>query len=109
MVIRRIREHIAHHNWFAVAIDLAIVVVGVFLGTQANNWNQDRIEHQRGHAYRQRLAADLAANQDDYGRRRRYEEVVRAHALAALDAVERPAGPSDGHSWAGRSGHGLPT
>ena len=44
MVIHRIREHVAHHNWFAVAVDLAIVVVGVFLGTQANNWNQDRID-----------------------------------------------------------------
>ena len=96
MVIRRIREHVAHHNWFAVAIDLVIVVVGVFLGTQANNWNQGRIDHARGQAYRERLAADLAANQDDYGTRRRYEEVVRAHALAALDAVERPAGPGDG-------------
>ena len=33
MVVRRIRDHVATHNWFAVAIDLAIVVVGVFLGT----------------------------------------------------------------------------
>ena len=41
-MIRRIREHVAHHNWFAVAIDLAIVVIGVFLGTQASNWNQTR-------------------------------------------------------------------
>ncbi len=96
MVIRRIREHIDHHNWFAVTIDLIIVVVGVFLGTQANNWNQDRIDRARGHAYRERLAADLAANKDDYATRRRYEEVVRAHALAALNAVERPAGPGDG-------------
>ena len=96
MVIRRIREHVIHHNWFAVAIDLAIVIVGVFIGTQANNWNQNRIERARGHAYRERLAADLAANQDDYAARRSYEEVVRAHALAALDAVERPAGPDDG-------------
>lgn len=36
MVIARIREHVATHNWFAVAIDVAIVVVGVFLGMQAN-------------------------------------------------------------------------
>ncbi len=97
MVIRRIREHVVHHNWFAVTIDLVIVVVGVFLGTQANNWNQDRIDRARGHAYRERLVADLSANKDDYATRRHYEEVVRAHALAALDAVNRPAGPGDGH------------
>lgn len=96
MVIGRIRQHVVHHNWFAVAIDLVIVVVGVFLGTQANNWNQDRIDRARGHAYRERLAADLAANKDDYATRQRYEEVVRAHALAALQAVNRPAGPGNG-------------
>jgi hypothetical protein len=32
MVIRRIREHVATHNWFAVAVDLGIVVIGVFIG-----------------------------------------------------------------------------
>ncbi len=31
MVIRRVREHVASHNWFAVAVDLAIVAIGVFL------------------------------------------------------------------------------
>ena len=32
MVFRRIREHVAAQNWFAVGIDLAIVFIGVFLG-----------------------------------------------------------------------------
>ena len=37
MVIRRIREHVAAQNWFAVGIDVVIVVVGVVVGTQVNN------------------------------------------------------------------------
>ena len=32
MILRRIREHIVHHNWFAVAVDFVIVVLGVFVG-----------------------------------------------------------------------------
>ena len=44
MVVRRIREHVATHNWFAVSVDLLIVVAGVFLGIQASNWNEARIE-----------------------------------------------------------------
>jgi hypothetical protein len=32
MILRRLREHVTHHNWFAVTIDFAIVVVGVFVG-----------------------------------------------------------------------------
>jgi hypothetical protein len=37
MVIGRLRKHVATFNWFAVFVDLLIVGVGVFLGTQANN------------------------------------------------------------------------
>ena len=51
MVIRRIRDHVADHNWFAVAVDVGIVVAGVFLGNQVSNWNQDRLDRARGDSY----------------------------------------------------------
>ena len=41
MVIRRIREHVGAHNWFAVGVDLAIVVAGVFLGTPGQQLEPD--------------------------------------------------------------------
>ena len=44
MVVRRIREEAVKYNWFGVAVELAIVIVGVFLGLQANNWNVARTE-----------------------------------------------------------------
>jgi hypothetical protein len=31
------REHVATHNWFAVGIELPIVVVGVFIGMRVTN------------------------------------------------------------------------
>ena len=61
MVIRRVREHVASHNWFAVFIDLVIVVVGVFLGTQANNWNEARIERSDAADYRHEIIDDLVS------------------------------------------------
>jgi len=48
MVIRRIRDHVADQNWFAVAVDLGIVVAGVFLGTQVSNWNASRQDRDKG-------------------------------------------------------------
>lgn len=89
MVIRRIREHVAIHNWFAVAIDIAIVVVGVFLGIQAANWNQARIERAEAADYRLQLIANLRANEADVAARKAYYHQVRAHAVAALDAMQR--------------------
>lgn len=39
MLLRRVTLHIKDQNWFAVAVDFAIVVFGVFIGLQVANWN----------------------------------------------------------------------
>lgn len=41
MIFRRIKAHIEKENWFAVCIDFLIVVVGVFIGIQVANWNEE--------------------------------------------------------------------
>jgi hypothetical protein len=43
MLLRRITQHIKDQNWFAVSIDFVIVVVGVFIGIQVANWNDERV------------------------------------------------------------------
>jgi hypothetical protein len=77
MVIRRIREHVAAHNWFAVAIDFLIVVAGIVIGTQVNNWNQARIERNQGEEYLERLVSDLRSNEIELLDRRAYFVTVR--------------------------------
>jgi hypothetical protein len=42
MIFRRIKAHIEKENWFAVLVDFLIVVVGVFIGIQVANWNEER-------------------------------------------------------------------
>lgn len=91
MVIRRIREHVAGHNWFAVGIDLAIVVLGVIIATQGNNWNEARLERTKAHAYRERLIADLRQNERQMRQKQDYYSAVLTHATAALGAFDRPA------------------
>jgi hypothetical protein len=91
MILRRIRDHVGGHNWFAVTIDLLIVVIGVFLGTQANNWNQGRLERRQAREYRAMLTADLDTNLSDMAMRQRYYRWVRGEALATLADLSRPA------------------
>lgn len=55
MLFRRIKNHIEKENWFAVFIDLAIVVVGVFIGIQVANWNETHQEKKREAHYLERL------------------------------------------------------
>ncbi|MEP4484813.1 MAG: hypothetical protein ABJ013_04215 [Halioglobus sp.] len=42
MILRSLTNHVKDQNWFAVWIDFAIVVVGVFIGIQVANWNDER-------------------------------------------------------------------
>lgn len=90
MVIRRIRRHVVTQNWFAVAIDVLIVFIGVFLGIQANNWNEARIADQTAQSNRARLIEDLRTNDIDFEGRRSYYGDVREHALLALEGFSTP-------------------
>mgnify|MGYP003541639920 CR=1 FL=1 len=42
MILRRVIEHVKDQNWFAVGIDFVIVVAGVFVGLQVQDWAFDR-------------------------------------------------------------------
>ena len=94
MLIRRLREEAARQNWLGVALDLAILILGVFLGMQVNNWNAARLDANKGQDYRARLVVDLEANLKDLDNRRLYYTVTRDHAQAALEALDRPVGES---------------
>ena len=59
MILRRVIEHVKAQNWFAVAIDFVIVVVGVFVGLQVSNWNGDLRDRALERVYVERLADDL--------------------------------------------------
>jgi hypothetical protein len=95
MVLRRFRSHVAEHNWFAVAIDFLVVVAGVFVGIQASNWNQRRIERQQAREYRAMLQGDLDANLENLATRKRYYTWVRSEALATLADLARPSNSLD--------------
>lgn len=63
MLLRRITQHVKDQNWFAVALDFFIVVVGILIAFQITNWNearQDRIEEiQALHALKDNIVKTL--------------------------------------------------
>src|SRR5690348_3860031 len=95
MILRRMREHVTHHNWFAVAIDFVVVVAGVFVGIQASNWNQARIDRRQAREYRTMLRSDLDANLENLATRTRYYRWVRKEALATLADLDQPSNGLD--------------
>ena len=55
MLLRRIIEHVKTQNWTAVALDFVIVVVGVFMGLQVQQWAEEQARRGEEAAYTQRL------------------------------------------------------
>ena len=51
-------------NWKTVAIELFVLTSGVFLGLQAENWNQDRKDRAEAQAYIERLSNDFTVIRD---------------------------------------------
>ena len=61
-MLRRVISNLRRQDWMAVAIELVIVILGVFIGIQVSNWNQARADVQLGQDYAKRLARDLDTN-----------------------------------------------
>lgn len=60
MLLRRVTQHVKDQSWFAVGLDLVVVVFGIFLGLQVSDWNESRKEYQEGRYYLHALNAQVA-------------------------------------------------
>jgi len=60
MILRRLTNAFRRQDWFTVFIETLIVVLGVFLGLQVNNWNTTRSDSRREMAYLNGLHDDFS-------------------------------------------------
>jgi len=94
MILSRVIEHMKKQHWTAIAIDFFIVVFGVFIGLQVQEWNGARNDRAQALEYRERLITDMKLSvsrnqsQIDYGRRQVGQLDV---VLAALNARQLDA------------------
>lgn len=95
MILRRLTEHVKAQNWFAVGLDFCIVVLGVFIGLQVSNWNDNRNTRHRAAEVSERLTADMRYEAWAYQYLIDYSRDVRAGAKAALDTLSGAAPLSD--------------
>ncbi len=59
MLFRRISAHLKRQDWFAVGLDLTIVVVGIYIGLQVDAWNSTRHDRVVEREYLERLLFDM--------------------------------------------------
>ena len=95
MRYRRLVEQLRTQNWTAVGIDLVIVIVGVFIGIQVANWNDDRATTRRAEVFTERLRSDLREEAWGYEMQIGYYGDVAANGRRALDTLAGRGSMSD--------------
>lgn len=89
MILRRLADAIRTQNWFTVVLEVAIVVVGIFIGLQVDDWNQRRVDKVREQAILASLAREFRANLQEIGFSLTHEE---SKGSAAMEILARAAG-----------------
>ena len=75
MIMRRIARRLAQQDWFAVAIEFALIVAGVFVGIQVANWNDSRKDRALEGTYLARIAQDVRNDVSEM------DEIIRVSAV----------------------------
>ena len=59
MILRRLTEHFKSQNWFAVGLELIVVIVGIYIGLQADAWMSAKRDRALEVEYLERLVSDM--------------------------------------------------
>jgi hypothetical protein len=84
MFVRRLTTSLKDQHWMTIAIELVIVIVGVFVGTQVSNWNAGRLEKLETRRMLVQLKPNLQLLTEYYGSARVYYATTRRYATTAL-------------------------
>ncbi len=87
MLLRSITKHVQEQNWYAIGIDFFIVVVGVFIGLQVQQWALEIERQSSERQYLNRLHSEiesLAESRALYNRTRSERVVLLKEAAVIL-------------------------
>jgi len=84
MIYKRVAARLRAQDWLAITIEVGIVIVGVFIGTQVSNWNQERLEKRETQRMVTQLDPQLQTMSNYFSTARDYYATTRAYATTAL-------------------------
>lgn len=90
MILRRLSDALRRQDWVTVLVEIAIVVLGVFIGIQVANWNQTLADRRLGDDYRERLISDLRKDLGNLQRMESYYDEVLANVREAEHLLTQP-------------------
>lgn len=87
MILSHISRAVREQNWFAVAIEFVIVILGVVIGFQITEWRGEQADRRLEAYYLERLHADLVGTLDDYYNNAGWDDTQLDAEDVALNAL----------------------
>lgn len=111
MILRRFAVAIRGQDWFTVVLEILIVVVGIFIGLQVDDWSQERLSRANESIYLHELLEDFEANRAQLEKSiSQFEEILDAMtALLVQSGKESPNWKAAQLNDAFRHIHRMPT
>ena len=98
MSLQRLSQRLRQHDWFAAIIEVMIVIVGILIALQVDNWNEDRQDRNRARNFAQRLHAGLESDLRNAEATRVFWEKVVGYQAAATRHGET-GDQAGGNAW----------
>ena len=95
MMFRRFPQRFRQQQWAAIATELVIVIIGVFIGMQVSNRNEEREANQKAAVFTARLIDDFRKEAWGYGWIIEYNHQTNTNQRRVLDAMAGEAALSD--------------
>jgi len=99
MILRRLAEAVRQQEWFTVFLELIIVVIGILMALQVDNWNQERHARAEAAVLRQQIINDLHRNREEMQARIHYYDQGLAFAEQALGGLSSEEPPTPDLAW----------
>lgn len=91
MILRRIAEGIKNQDWFVVLIEIFIVVIGIYVGLQVDDWNKARQDREDEKAFIIQFHDDLLLSEALASRVQDRRLTLFVDLVSAAEAVfDRP-------------------
>ncbi|OFW98703.1 MAG: hypothetical protein A3E78_12745 [Alphaproteobacteria bacterium RIFCSPHIGHO2_12_FULL_63_12] len=90
MILRRVIAHFRKQEWTAIFLDFVIVVAGVFVGLQAQEWSRNLNDRQRETQIVEGLIGDLDIDRAQYAQSLDTAEKRVVAAMASLEGAGLP-------------------
>ena len=99
MILNRMADGMRRRDWPAVVVEIAIVIVGILIALQLDNWNQNRKDAAQADVWRAAIIEDLRSTQRNFEWRIAYYEQALTFAEATLPALQSREPLSAEQGW----------